>query len=235
MDIANLQGQIPDDVYRQLIDDVLQRFNLNSALRLAHFLAQCDYESATFRYTEENLNYSAERLITIFPNYFNAVNAAAYARKPKDIANKVYANRMGNGNEASGDGWRYRGRGYIQLTFKNNYRAFGEYLGLDIENLPDEVASVYPLLSGAYFFEINNLFTKADEGSSHEVVSQITRKVSGSTRTASERYNRFLRYYGLLNSILAFHLTGTLSITPENKFFINGESPFSEHFSHTAS
>ena len=107
----------------------------------SHFFAQCAHESGNFIIFRENLNYSADGLLRIFPKYFDAIKARQYARQPERIANRVYANRMGNGDEASGDGWRYRGRGAIQLTGKNNYRDFADWVGKTID--PEDVAEQY--------------------------------------------------------------------------------------------
>ena len=110
MDTTKLKGIIPDSVIAQ-IPTIPQ---LTTNLRLAHFLSQCCHESGNFRLTHENLNYRADQLLKVFPHYFNAANVAAYEHNPEKIANRVYANRMGNGDEASGDGWKYCGEGYIQ-------------------------------------------------------------------------------------------------------------------------
>ena len=123
MDLNKLKGHIPDSVIAQ-IPGIQEKFEINSPLRLAHFLAQCGHESGGFRLVKENLNYSAKGLMGIFKKYFpNEALAKAYERKPEKIANKVYGNRMGNGDEASGDGAKYYGRGFIQLTGKKIGRA----------------------------------------------------------------------------------------------------------------
>ena len=125
MDTTKLTGVIPVSVLTQ-IPDVMIKFEINTPLRLAHFLAQCAHESANFTLVEENLNYSAEGLLKIFPKYFTAETAALYAHQPIKIASRVYANRMGNGSETFQDGYLYRGRGYIQITGKENYTAFAK-------------------------------------------------------------------------------------------------------------
>ena len=130
--LDKLRGHIPDAVIA-MIPDTAAKFQINTPLRLAHFLAQCGHESGGFRATQENLNYSAKGLNGIFKKYFPTEAAAApYARQPQKIASKVYANRMGNGTEASGEGYKFRGRGYIQLTGKDNYTAFGKSIGEDM-------------------------------------------------------------------------------------------------------
>ena len=143
MNLDKLKGHIPDNVIAQ-IPGVMSKFEINTPLRLAHFLAQCGHESGGFRLTKENLNYSAKGLMGIFKKYFpNEALANQYARKPEKIANKVYGNRMGNGAEATGDGAKYCGRGYIQLTGKDNYTAFGKSINEDIAANPTAVAEKY--------------------------------------------------------------------------------------------
>jgi len=121
--LANLKGHIPDSVIAQ-IPDTAKRFGIASPLRLAHLLAQASHESGHFKAVTENLNYSADGLKKIFPKYFPGNISESYARNPEKIANKVYSSRMGNGDEASGDGFRYRGRGFLQTTGKSNYADF---------------------------------------------------------------------------------------------------------------
>jgi putative chitinase len=196
--LDKLKGHIPDAVI-QMIPDTAAKFQINTPLRLAHFLAQCGHESGGFRLTQENLNYSAKGLNGIFKKYFpTEAAAAAYARNPQKIANKVYGNRMGNGDEGSGDGYKFRGRGYIQLTGKDNYTAFGKSIGEDICANPDKVASQYALLSAAWFFSKNGLHKMADEGSSDAVVTKITKRVNGGTIGLADRIKHFKEYYHLL-------------------------------------
>jgi len=196
--LANLKGHIPDAVIA-MIPDTAAKFGINTPLRLAHFLAQCGHESGGFRATQENLNYSAKGLNGIFRKYFpTEAAAAAYARQPAKIASKVYANRMGNGSEASGEGYKFRGRGYIQLTGKENYTAFGKAIGEDIISNPDVVASKYALLSAAWFFSKNGLHRMADEGASDQVVTKITKRVNGGTIGLPDRIKHFKEYYKLL-------------------------------------
>jgi putative chitinase len=196
--LDKLKGHIPDAVI-QMIPDTAAKFQINTPLRLAHFLAQCGHESGGFRATQENLNYSAKGLNGIFRKYFpTEASAAAYARNPQKIANKVYGNRMGNGNEASGEGFKFRGRGYIQLTGKENYTAFGKAIGEDILANPDKVASTYALLSAAWFFSKNGLHRMADEGATDAVVTKITKRVNGGTIGLADRIKHFKEYYHLL-------------------------------------
>jgi putative chitinase len=196
--LDKLKGHIPDSVIA-MIPDTAAKFGINTPLRLAHFLAQCGHESGGFRVTQENLNYSAKGLMGIFKKYFpTAALAAAYERKPEKIANKVYGNRMGNGPESSGDGYKHRGRGYIQLTGKENYTAFGKAIGVAILANPDLVASKYSLLSAAWFFTKNGLHKIADEGASDQVVTKITKRVNGGTIGLPDRIKHFKEYYKLL-------------------------------------
>jgi putative chitinase len=196
--LSNLKGHIPDAVIA-MIPDTAAKFAINTPLRLAHFLAQCGHESGGFRATQENLNYSAKGLNGIFRKYFpTEAAAAAYARQPQKIASKVYGNRMGNGNEASGEGYKFRGRGYIQLTGKENYTAFGKSIGEDILSNPDVVSSKYALLSAAWFFSKNGLHKIADSGASDAVVTQITKRVNGGTIGLADRIKHFKEYYKLL-------------------------------------
>ena len=196
--LDKLKGHIPDAVIA-MIPDTAAKFGINTPLRLAHFLAQCGHESGGFRLTQENLNYSAKGLNGIFKKYFPTEAAASpYNRNPQKIANKVYSNRMGNGTEASGDGYKFRGRGYIQLTGKDNYTAFGKSIGVDMTVNPDLVASQYALLSAAWFFTKNNLHKMADGGATDAVVTSITKRVNGGTIGLPDRIKHFKEYYHLL-------------------------------------
>jgi putative chitinase len=198
LNLSKLKGHIPDNVI-QMIPDTAAKFGINTPLRLAHFLAQCGHESGGFRVTSENLNYSAKGLNGIFKKYFpTEAIAKQYERKPEKIANKVYANRMANGSEASGDGYKFRGRGYIQLTGRDNYTQFGKSIGEDMTANPDKVAGQYALLSAAWFFSKNGLHKMADEGSSDAVVTKITKRVNGGTIGLADRIKHFKEYYYLL-------------------------------------
>jgi putative chitinase len=196
--LDKLKGHVPQIVIDS-IPEVASKFGINTPLRVAHFLAQCGHESGGFRVTNENLNYSAKGLNGIFKKYFpTEAAAAAYARNPQKIANKVYSNRMGNGTEASGDGYKFRGRGYIQLTGRDNYTAFGKSIGIDIPSNPDSVATTYALASAAWFFSKNGLHKIADEGASDVVVTKITKRVNGGTIGLPDRIKHFKEYYHLL-------------------------------------
>jgi len=196
--LEKLKGHIPDAVIAQ-IPDTASKFNINTPLRLAHFLAQCGHESGGFKVTQENLNYSAKGLMGIFKKYFPTQQLAeAYQRQPQKIANKVYASRMDNGSEASGDGFKFRGRGYIQLTGRANYTAFGKAINEDIANNPDVVSGKYALLSAAWFWSKNGLNTLADGGAGDQVVTSITKRVNGGTIGLPDRIKHFKEYYHLL-------------------------------------
>ena len=196
--LEKLKGHIPDAVIA-MIPAVAQKFQIDSALRLAHFLAQCGHESGGFRLTKENLNYSAKGLNGIFKKYFPTLESALpYERKPEKIANKVYGGRMGNGPESSGDGAKFCGRGYIQLTGKDNYTAFGKSIGEDVCANPQVVAEKYALLSAAWFFNKNGLHKMADGGATDAVVTSITKRVNGGTIGLPDRIKHFKEYYHLL-------------------------------------
>jgi putative chitinase len=196
--LDNLKGHVPQIVIDS-IPEVASKFGINTPLRVAHFLAQCGHESGGFKVTQENLNYSAKGLNGIFKKYFpTEAVATPYTRQPQKIANKVYSNRMGNGTEASGDGYKFRGRGYIQLTGRDNYTAFGKSIGVDIPSNPDSVATTYALASAAWFFSKNGLHKIADEGASDVVVTKITKRVNGGTIGLPDRIKHFKEYYHLL-------------------------------------
>jgi putative chitinase len=198
MNLDKLKGHIPDVVIAQ-IPNVMQNFGINTPLRLAHFLAQCGHESAGFKATSENLNYSVKGLMGIFKKYFpTEALASAYARQPQKIANRVYASRMGNGDEASGDGYKFRGRGYIQLTGKQNYTAFDAAVEDNILANPDLVSTKHALASAAWFWKKNGLSLIADTGDSTEVVTKITKRVNGGTIGLADRIKHFKEYHALL-------------------------------------
>jgi len=195
--LEKLKGHIPDSVIAQ-IPETAAKFGITTNLRLAHFLAQCGHESGGFKAVTENLNYSADGLVKIFGKYFNATTATGYARNPEKIASKVYASRMGNGNEASKEGFKFRGRGYIQLTGKENYTKFGKFIGEDTVSNPDLVATKYPLASAAFFFNSNGLWTICDRGADDATVTAVTKRVNGGTIGLADRIKHFKEYYNLL-------------------------------------
>jgi putative chitinase len=179
--------------------DTAARFNITTPLRLAHFLAQCGHESGGFKAVNENLNYGAKGLRSIFAKYFTTdALALQYERKPEKIANRVYSSRMGNGDEVSGEGWKFRGRGYIQLTGKSNYASFDKTVDDDIIGNPDLVATKYPLASAAFFFNNNSLWTICDKGSDDATVTAVTKRVNGGTIGLADRIKHFKEYFALL-------------------------------------
>jgi len=195
--LGALKGHIPDAVLAQ-IPDTAAKFNITNPLRLAHFLAQCGHESGGWKATSENLNYSSKGLMGIFPKYFTPALAEQYARKPEAIASRVYGGRMGNGPEATKDGFKFRGRGYIQLTGKDNYKAFDGFVPEDILSNPDLVATKYPLMSAAWFFNKNGLWAICDKGSDDTTVTAVTKRVNGGTIGLPDRIKHFREYYNLL-------------------------------------
>jgi putative chitinase len=198
MNLAKLKGHVPDSVIAQ-IQFIQSNYKVNTLLRLSHFLAQCGHESANFRAVKENLNYSAEGLNKTFKKYFPTLESAKdYARQPERIASKVYANRMGNGNEVSKDGFKYLGRGFIQLTGKANYLEFDKSVPEDIMANPELVATKYPLASAAWFWNKNGLNEIADKGATDAVVKSITKRVNGGTIGLEDRIQHFNEFYSLL-------------------------------------
>jgi putative chitinase len=195
--LAALKGHVPDAVLAQ-IPDTAAKFGITNTLRLAHFLAQCGHESGGFKAVQENLNYSADGLKKIFGKYFPGNLNESYARQPEKIAARVYASRMGNGDEASKEGFKFRGRGYIQLTGKSNYAAFDKFVDDDIMATPELVATKYPLASAAWFFNNNKLWSICDQGATDAVVTSVTKRVNGGTIGLADRIKHFKEYYNLL-------------------------------------
>jgi putative chitinase len=198
MNLSKLKSHIPDAVISQM-PEVIEKFQINTPLRMAHFLAQCGHESGGFKLVRENLNYSSKGLLTTFKKYFpTEQKAKLYERNPEKIANLVYGSRMGNGDETSGDGFRFSGRGYIQLTGKNNYTAFDKIVEENLLEQPGLVATKYPLLSAAWFWSTNKLNLLADKGATDADVTAITRRVNGGTIGLPDRIKHFKEYFNLL-------------------------------------
>ena len=197
LNIEKLKGHIPDAVLAQ-IPETAKKFNITNNLRLAHFLSQCGHESGNFKAVSENLNYSADGLKKIFGKYFPGNLNESYARQPEKIASRVYASRMGNGDEASKEGFKFRGRGYIQLTGKANYTNFTKFIGEDCVSNPDLVATKYPLASAAFFFDSNKLWAICDKGADDATVTAVTKRVNGGTIGLPDRIKHFKEYYNLL-------------------------------------
>ena len=165
--------------------------------RAAHFFAQTAHESGDFKAFSENLNYGAKGLLGIFKKYFpTEAKAAEYERKPEKIANLVYANRMGNGDEASGDGYKFRGRGALQLTGKDNYKAFADYMKQpEIMDNPDLVATKYSFESAIFFFDKNKLWSICDQGVNDAAILALTKRINGGTHGLEDRKQKTYKYY----------------------------------------
>ena len=166
-------------------------------VRAAHFFAQTAHETGEYKLFAENLNYSAAGLQGTFGKYFPGTLEESYARLPENIANRVYASRMGNGDEASGDGWKYRGRGALQLTGKSNYKAFADYLGKpEIMDTPDLVATTYAFESAMFFFDRNKLWSICDKGVNDAAILELTKRINGGTNGLDHRKVLTNKYYG---------------------------------------
>jgi putative chitinase len=171
-----------------------------SPIRAAHFFGQTSHETGHFAAFSENLNYSASGLLKVFPKYFKTlVEAQAYERKPEKIANRVYGNRMGNGDEASGEGFKFRGRGALQLTGKSNYDAFSKFLNKpEIMTNPDLVATEYAFESAIYFFEKNGLWAICDKGIDDATITLVTKRINGGVNGLAERITLTKKYHSMI-------------------------------------
>jgi len=186
---AKLADANTADRWIEPLNSAMEKFGINTPVVQAHFLSQISHESGKFRFTSENLNYSADGLMKIFGKYFTSqLHANEYARNPERIASRVYANRMGNGDEASREGWKYRGRGLIQLTGKDNYTAFSKFMeDPDILENPDKVSEPeYAALSAAWFFK-TRVYATAEAGT----VKDVTKKINGGTIGLEDREKEF--------------------------------------------
>ena len=186
------------DHWHNALSQLLPDYEINTPQRIAAFIAQCAHESGNFVFLTENLNYKAESLMKIFGKYFKDLDTAkAYEKKPEKIANKIYADRMGNGNEASGDGWRYRGRGLIQLTGKTNYTWFAASLEISAEEAAEYTQTFEGAAQSAcWFWETNKLNNEADKGD----IKTMTRKINGGFIGLEDRikhYNHALHVLGV--------------------------------------
>jgi len=181
--------------YLEPLNKCFERFEINTAERISMFLAQVGHESAGLKTVKENLNYSAERLIQVFPKYFRNVSATSYARNPEKIANRVYASRMGNGPEESGDGWKYRGRGAIQLTGKDNYSRFARDMGMTLEEVPAYLETPEgAIMSAGWFWDVNNLNALADA----EDITGSTRKINGGVNGLEDRKHHYKKIRSII-------------------------------------
>lgn len=176
--LVKIVDAVTADKWADAIQDTCDKFEINTPERQAGFIAQLAHESGMFKFVKENLNYSDKALLAVFPKYFNAENVQAYARQPEKIANRVYANRMGNGDEASGEGFKYCGRGLIQLTGKDNYKRFSDAVGVDFVSNPELVEQPeYACLSAGWFWSVNGLNKLADA----KDILGMTKRINGGT------------------------------------------------------
>jgi putative chitinase len=202
MSIKSLQtkiGAISDGAFGPKTMKAAMAFYNLTPERAAHFFGQTSHETGKFKTFSENLNYSADGLKKIFKKYFNNLTALAYARNPEKIANKVYGNRMGNGTEASGDGYKFRGRGALQLTGRSNYVSFAEYLGKpEILLRPEMVADEYAFESAMFFFDKNKLWDICDKGVNNNTILKLTKRINGGTNGLEHRTVLTNKYYKLI-------------------------------------
>jgi len=199
MSLVNLQkkvGVTADGAFGPGTFKAAAAFYKLSPTRAAHFFAQTAHESGDFKTFSENLNYSAKGLRSTFGKYFPTdALAKAYERQPMKIANRVYANRMGNGNEASGDGWKYRGRGPLQLTGHDNYKAFSGYINRpDVMENPDLIATDLGFESAFWFFDRNNLWSICDQGITDAAILALTKRINGGTHGLADRKTKTKKY-----------------------------------------
>jgi len=199
MSLKSLQekiGTTPDGVFGPGTMKKAMEFYKLTPVRAAHFFAQTAHETGGFKLFTENLNYSADGLQKIFGKYFPGTLEESYSRNPEKIANRVYASRMGNGNEASGDGWKFRGRGALQLTGKDNYTAFAQYLQKpEIMTTPDLVATTYSFESAMFFFDKNKLWSICDQGINDAAILALTKRINGGTHGLEDRNQKTKKYY----------------------------------------
>lgn len=199
MSLKSLQTKIgvkPDDDFGPTTMKKAMEFYKLTPIRAAHFFGQTSHETGEFKIFTENLNYSAEGLQKIFGKYFPGDLEKYYAKNPQKIANRVYASRMGNGDEKSGDGWKYRGRGALQLTGKDNYKAFADYLKRpEILDNPDLVSTQFAFESAMFFFDKNKLWSICDKGINDNTILTLTQRINGGTNGLQHRSNLTKKYY----------------------------------------
>jgi putative chitinase len=195
--LSSVIGNNPDlDGWYEALSNVLPEYEIDSPQRVAAFIAQCTHESGGFKRLKENLNYKAESLVRVFPKYFPSLDLAKqYAHDQEKIANRVYGGRMGNGDESSGDGFRYCGRGLIQLTGRNNYTKFSESIGMAVEEVPALLETFEGAVKSAcWFWKTNNLNQYADAGD----ILTMTKRINGGTIGLEDRikhYNHALEIF----------------------------------------
>jgi putative chitinase len=200
MSLKNFQTKIgtsPDGIWGKQTFLAAMRYYQMTPFRAAHFFGQTGHETGGFRLFSENMNYSAQGLARTFPKYFPTVaSARPYQNQPEKIANKVYGSRMGNGDEASGDGWKFRGRGALGTTGKENYQRFANYIKKpEIMTNPDLVATEYPFESAIFFFDSNKLWSICDRGITNEAIKELTRRVNGGYNGLDDRILKTNLYY----------------------------------------
>lgn len=199
MHLEKLQGHLPDSIYQSL-PDLCTKFDIDGPLRLSHILGQASEETGSFTVFTENLDYSAEALQKLFPRHFLNDDEDDYARQPEKIANRIYANRMGNGDEASGDGYKFRGRGSLQTTGRSNYKALGDFLGVDLISNPELVATDYCMDSAAFFFKNGNLWHICDKGIDVATITIVTQHVNGGQINIARRIQYTQEFYKILTT-----------------------------------
>ena len=199
MSLKSLQekiGVVADGAFGPGTMKKAMEFYKLTPVRAAHFFAQTSHETGGFKAFSENLNYSAQGLQGIFGKYFPGNLEESYARNPEKIANRVYASRMGNGDEKSGDGFKFRGRGALQLTGKDNYAAFAKYLNKpEIMTNPDLVATTYSFESAMFFFDKNKLWEICDKGINDAAILALTKRINGGTHGLEDRNQKTKKYY----------------------------------------
>jgi putative chitinase len=186
--VEQLNQMVPGNPYidhwHEAFCQILPDYDINTKQRVAAFIAQCAHESGGFKFIKENLNYKAASLCKVWPRYFNESNANQYAQQPEKIANRAYANRMGNGPEDSGDGWKFCGRGLIQLTGKDNYSRFADSTGQTLDEASEHLTTFEGCVqSAAWFWEANNLNQYADSGD----ILTMTKRINGGTLGLEDR------------------------------------------------
>jgi putative chitinase len=203
MSIKSLQtkiGSTPDGLFGAGTIKAAMTFFKMNPFRTAHFFGQTSHETGHFKTFSENLNYSASGLLKVFPKYFKTLEEAqSYEKKPEKIANRVYGSRMGNGDENSGEGFKFRGRGALQLTGKSNYEAFSKFLNKpEIMTNPDLVANEYAFESAIFFFDKNGLWSICDKGVDDATTLAITKRINGGTNGLEERKTLTRKYYEMI-------------------------------------
>ena len=204
MSIKSLQTKIgvtPDGSFGTATLKAAMNYYKMTPERAAHFFAQTAHETGEFKLFTENLNYSADGLKKIFGKYFPDKLNESYAKQPEKIANRVYGNRMGNGDESSGDGFKFRGRGALQTTGKNNYLALSAHLKKpEIMTNPDLVATDFAFESAMFFFESNKLWAICDQGINDNSILTLTKRINGGTNGLDHRKALTIKYYGWLKA-----------------------------------